>query len=364
MIATRRLALVLSLALGATAAVGCSSSEPNHPGDDGARGDDDGTGDDGNGNGTPTRSLDATGSYTVHSTFDIASNVPGTAGTVINDVIDATDSDGDPTQWILDQATKNASTKIQGAISTAETLGLVDFVNRELLSFAPDFVDTIIQVGADLGDITKNFGLLETLDVAGSAGAYTATHTVTGAHFKIGTLEADFLLATYNQPNIVVDNVGITMDATGALTIAPHDVPLTYGKLIRLGLDGAIIPLIDPMASDLNGLFTDLVDCDSLGEIVADEVDDLIGLPLVSAGTASNLCTAGLGAAAGLIYRQLENIDDTALKFSLAGTAKGLDTDGDGKIDSLVTGGWTGMLSYGNTPTQLAPATFSGTRAR
>jgi hypothetical protein len=359
MIATHRFAFLFALALGATIAVGCSSSEPNHQGDGG--GGDDGNGDDGTG--TPTRSLDATGAYTVHSTFDIASNVPGTAGTVVNDVIDATDSPGDPTQWILDQATTNASSTIKGAISTAETLGLVDFVNSELLSFAPDFVDTILQVGADLGDITKNFGLIETLDVTGAAGAYTAVHTVTGAHFKIGTLEADFLLASYGQSNIVVDNINFTMDQTGAITIAPHDVPLTYGKLIRLGLDGAIIPLIDPMAQDLNGLFADLVNCDSLGAIVADEVDNLIGLPLLSAGTASNLCTAGLDAAAGLIYGELAKIDDTALKFNLTGAAKGLDTNGDGKIDSIVTGGWTGMLSYGNTPTQLAPATFSGTRA-
>lgn len=357
MIATHRFAFVLSLALAATTAVGCSSSEPNRPGDTGGGGDD---GNGGNGSGTPTRSLDATGSYTVHSTFDIASNVPGTAGTVINDVIDATDSPGDPTQWLLDQISKNASTTIKDAISAAEALGLVDLVNNELLSFAPDFVTTIIQVGADLGDITKNFGLIETLDVAGSAGAYTATHTVTGAHFKVGTLEADFLFASYSQPNIVVDNVNFAMDTTGAITIATHDVPLTYGKLLRLGLDGAIIPLIDPMAKDLNGLFADLVDCDSLGQIVADAVN----FPLLSAGTASSLCTAGLDAAATALYGELDKIDGTALKFTLAGTAKGLDTNGDGKIDSLATGGWTGMLSYGNTPAPLAPATFSGTRVR
>jgi hypothetical protein len=363
MIASQRFAFVFALALGATAAVGCSSSEPNRPGDNG--GGDDGSGDGGAGSGSsrPQRTLDATGSYTVHSTFDIASNVPGTAGTVINDVIDATDSPGDPTQWILDQISKHAGKTIQDGISLAETFGLVDFANNELLSFAPDFVTTILQLGTDLGDITKNFGLIETLDVTGSAGAYTATHTVTGAHFKIGILEADFLLASYGQQNIVVDNVAFTMDPTGAITIASHDVPLTYGKLLRLGLDGAIIPLVDPMAQDLGGLLTDLVDCASLGQIISDEVDSAVGLPLLSAGTASNLCTAGLDAAANALYGELDKIDGTALKFSLAGTAKGLDTNGDGKIDAIATGGWTGMLSYGNTPTPLVPATFSGTRA-
>ena len=71
--------VALALALGATAG-GCSSDPSMMPGG----GDDDGGGSDGSGGGgttpPPPAPLDATGKYTMHSTFDIATNLPGTAG--------------------------------------------------------------------------------------------------------------------------------------------------------------------------------------------------------------------------------------------------------------------------------------------
>ncbi|HET9624446.1 MAG TPA: hypothetical protein VFP84_23905 [Kofleriaceae bacterium] len=356
MIATsQRFALVLALALGATAA-GCSSSEPDHPGDD-TGGGDDGRGDTGGGAGSQ-RALDATGTYTVHSTFDIASNVPGTVGTVVNDIIDATDGPNDPTDWLLTLIINQLPSGTRSVLNLGKALA-EGFLNRELKHIAPDFVTTILQVGQDFGDITKHFGLIETLDVTGTAGAYTAKHTVTGAHFKLGTVEADFLLANYSLPNIEVDKVAFTMDPTGAITIASHDVPLAYGEIAKIGLNAAIIPIVDPMAQNLNELLADLIDCTSVGQGIA----DAIGVSSLG-GALSAGCSLGLDAAANLIYTKIGDIDGNALKFALTGTAKGLDTDGDGKIDSITSGGWTGMLSYGNAPTPLAPATFSGARNR
>ena len=40
------------------------------------------------------------------SDFDVATNMPGTAGAVVNTFIDATDSPDDPSHWILDQLVK------------------------------------------------------------------------------------------------------------------------------------------------------------------------------------------------------------------------------------------------------------------
>jgi len=70
------------------------------------------------------------------------------------------------------------------------------YLNQQLLSFAPDFVTTMVQVGNDFGQMAKNFGTNETLDVTGSVGAYTSTHTITGAHFKVDNIESDLAFAT------------------------------------------------------------------------------------------------------------------------------------------------------------------------
>src|SRR5262245_10862034 len=154
MTATYRLLVVLALALGATTAC---SSDPSAMGD-GPRGP--GGGDD------QPKPLDPTGIYTMHSTFDLATNMPGTAGNVVNSIIAATDDKSDPTLWILDQliAQLPESNSIERGIKTALQFGepaIADYLNGKLLDFAPDFVTTMVQVGRDFGDIAKHVGLTE-----------------------------------------------------------------------------------------------------------------------------------------------------------------------------------------------------------
>ena len=81
-----------TLALG-IAITGCAADSPANP--TGGGSDTGGGGDTGGGDDVPTP-LDATGKYHVQSTFDIASNMPGTVGTVVNDFIAATDDADDP----------------------------------------------------------------------------------------------------------------------------------------------------------------------------------------------------------------------------------------------------------------------------
>jgi hypothetical protein len=73
-------------------------------------------------------------------------------------------------------------------------------------------------------------------------------------------------------------------------------------------------------------------------------------------------CNAGLVIAANKIYDQIEGIDGTALQFGIAGQARGVDNNADGKIDQIVTGQWTGDLTYGSSPAPLSTATFYGER--
>jgi len=348
---TNSLALALALALGTTAAACGGTYSPDMPGGDG-----NGDGSGGTGGGGSQRPLDATGKFAVHSTFDLATNMPGTAGTVVNTIIAATDGSDDPTRWILDQLIAQLPNgTIKSALTTAESF-VAGYLNQRLLAIAPDFVSTMVQVGHDFGDIAKQFGLNETLELTHGATDYTAVHTVTGAHFKLGNQEADYTLANYNMSNVVVNNVAVTMDATGQLTIAAHNIPLAYGALLRLGLDAAIIPELDPSARNLGDLLAHTVDCQAVGAAIADAIG--IG----SASTFAGACTLGLSAGANFVYSKISAIDGTALQFGLSGTAKGFDKNNDRTIDTIATGTWSGTLSYGTTPAPLAPSTFFGER--
>jgi hypothetical protein len=355
---TNSFALVLAFALGTTAA-GCSAADPAAmPGDDEEQpgGDDDGQ-PSGGGGGEQPRPLEVAGTYTVHSTFDLATHMPGTAGDVVNTVIQLTDTEhGYPTKWLVDQMIGVLGDgTLKSTLQLLETLG-VEWLNDKLLSFAPDFVGSALQIGNDFGDLAKHFGLNETLTLTGSGTTYTAVHTITGVHFKLGNQEGDYAFANYGMENVVVNNVAVTMDATGQLTIAAHSLPIAYGRVLRLALDAAIIPLLDDNAHNLNELFAHLINCDTVGDFIHAR------FVIVPSSAVSAVCSLGLDAGAGFIYAKIEAIDGTALTFGLSGTARAQDTNNDRKIDKIQGGAWSGTMTYGATPAPLTPAAFFGER--
>lgn len=347
-----RLLIALALAFSATA-IGCGTDPAAMPG---GGGDGSGSGSDEEPDMQPAKPLDATGKYTLRSTFDLATNMPGTAGQVINTIIAATDDDDDPTLWLLQQlvAQLPEQWRVYGDLIVRVGAGPL---NSKLDEWAPGVRTTIELVGGDFGHIAKQFGLNETLELTRSGDGYTAVRTITGVHFKLDNQEVDLALTNYKLTNIVVNNVGVTMDSTGQFTIAAHDVPLQYGQILRMGLDAAIIPLLDSSAQNLNQLLTHNINCQKVGEFVADAIDNLL-----SAGTLAGLCTSGLNAAANLVYNTINAIDNTALKFAISGSARGSDKNKDRNIDTIVSGTWSGTLTYASTPAPLVPAAFYGER--
>ena len=355
----KNFAFAFTLAAGAIL-TGCAADSPStNPGggDTGGSNDNPGGGDE-----TP-KPLDATGKYAVQSTFDISTNMPGTVGVVVNDFISATDDPDDPTHWILDQIiAQMPNGTLKSLLSGAEPF-VAGYLNDQLLNIAPDFVTTILEVGNEFGDMAKHFGLNETLDVSagGVEGGYNANVTAIGVHFNINGSMTDLAFADYQIPNIVANNVGVSLDATNKLSISEHKLPVSYGKVLRMGLDAVIIPAVDPSATNLQELLANHIDCAAVGQAINDALTEQFGYGGGS-GTWQSACTAGLNFGAQEIYTQIGNIDASALEFDLTGTAKAVDTNHDNKADALQTGKWTGMLSYSGTPAPLSTATFTGSR--
>jgi hypothetical protein len=339
------LSLTTLLALGASLA-GCATNSPDD-GDDGM-----GSGS-GSGSGSDTVPLTAEGKYAVTSQFDIATNMPGTAGQVINQIIDATDSPDDPTHWILDQLVAQLpagsfKNTVQGAIPYVS-----GYLNDRLLDVAPDFVTTLRDLGNKFGQVARHFGTLETLEIGANN---QATKTVQGVHFVVDQLELDYLFKDYAIADVAIPAVSVQLETSGRLSIGEHTVPLSYGKVMRIALDEMVIPLIDPSAVTLEDVLKGVVNCHSVGQYVYEAVG--IGSP----STFETACLGGLKAGSNAIYAQMAKVDSVALEFGLTGIAKAVDKNHDGKADQLQTGAWAGTLSYGGNGAPLAAATFTGTR--
>jgi hypothetical protein len=338
---TTSLSTILLLA-GVTAA-GCAAGAPGdeeeNPG--------------GTGSGSETVPLTPEGKFALKSTFDIATNVPGTAGTVINGFIGATDEPDDPTKWIMEQLVAQLpSGSFKNIVQNAIPF-VAGYLNDRLLEVAPDFVDRIVEIGDKFGQVTKNFGTLETLEVTAAG---QATKLVTGVHFNVDQIELMYAFKDYGQMDISVPNLTVALDATGKLTVSEHKLPLAYGKIAKLAIDEVIIPLVDPTAVNLEDVLKGMVNCQAVGTYVYE------ALGIGSASTFQSACTSGLKAGAAAIYTQLGRIDESALDFNLTGVAKGVDKNKDGKMDTIQTGAWAGTLSYAGTPAPLAKGNFAGDR--
>lgn len=304
----------------------------------------------------PARTLQATGSYRLHTGFDLAASMPGNQGTFVGNLISATDDPDDPMSWVLDQmlATMDPGT-LKSILQGAKPF-VAGFLNEQLIALAPNLVGTIDEIGDRMADLTHNFGLHEKLVVTTSDGKLVGNLTVDGLRFQIDGVETVAFFADHDTDNVYVDNVGVTLENEQRLLISEHALSLPYGTIVQIGLDAAVIPAIDPTATDLADLLDNVVDCAAVGVQVADAID--VGSPAFW----ESVCHAGLDQAAGFVYGQIADAD-APLDLVRSGASRVIDANDDYKVDQLAGGTWTGTLTYEAETKPLAqPAAYTGTR--
>jgi hypothetical protein len=348
------LALPMSAFLALSA--GCAGEALDQPGDD--PGDSDGDGD-GDGDGDPGTPLDATGAYQIDSRFDLISGMPGTVGEVSNTFIEMTNDPYDPATWLIDTILDRwdggfAEDLIEGARPDLDEL-----VHEKLMENAPDLVQQLVEVGDRFGQVTREFGINSTLEVAADDGdGLSATHTATGYHFSINGTAHAYTLDELERDPVAVEGVGFQF-AENTVTVSEHSIPLQYGGFLAMVLDDVIIPQVNAEADDLGDLLQRLVNCDAVGLSIYNE------LGFGSAGLYAGACDLGLEAGAGYVMDKLVSIDEEAqVKLIISGTARAADQSGDRRIDTFTSGEWSGAIDYaGSMGTLLENAnTFSGHR--
>ena len=308
----------------------------------------------------PLPPLDVTGRYTVHSEFDLVSGLPGAVGTVVNGFIDMTDSPNDPATWLIDLALNEIdNSAILSAINAGRPL-IDGLVNDVILSYAPDFVTKILDIGDKFGQVAKHFGTTSTLDVVATGGVegneLESTHVMTGMLFKIDSNTYTFSMADLGMTNLTANPGTFRMDGETDIYIGQHSFPLSYGSILMVVLENVIIPSIDPTADNLAELLTGLVNCEAVGV----EIADFVGFG--SENFYNGACELGITAAAGFIEDQIRGLDSTGMELIISGEAKPMDTNTDRKVDTLRSGIWNGNVEYANQPAPLSNSTFRGER--
>src|SRR5512139_1871868 len=99
------------------------------------------------------RSVDAAGTYRLHSTFDIATNMPGTSGAFVNGLIAATDDPDDPMSWLLDQMINSMQPgTVKTVLQNAKPF-VAGYLNDQVTQLAPELVNTVTSIGHRMADL-------------------------------------------------------------------------------------------------------------------------------------------------------------------------------------------------------------------
>jgi hypothetical protein len=312
-----------------------------------------------------TGPLNVIGTYQLESEFNLVNGIPGTAGDVVRTVIDLTDGPNDPSTWVLDKIAGTGS----GAKSALDAVRpTLDAVLNSLLAEASqlividgvelDIVGAFKKFGNAFGDAANKFGVKSTFQIyAGPGSTLLGKHTITGVFFRVDTKKIEKTLGELDMDNIVIDKIPVTLASDSKLVVGDEDIALSYGKLIVAALDNVVIPLLDPAASNLEELLTDIVPCDT----IADKIEEKTG---IGASFWESLCSTGLKAGSAIVEGELGRLGDAATAFRIHGEVRPVDNNSDRKVDLLVGGLWEGQLTLAGQPAVLAKPmqTFSGTR--
>ncbi|HEX5058137.1 MAG TPA: hypothetical protein VFV99_02200 [Kofleriaceae bacterium] len=304
--------------------------------------------------------IDPTGRYAVTSSFALSSP-PAAAADVLGELLAATDGPDDPSRYLIDLMIERLPPGTTKAYAAALAPYVAAYVNQRLAMVAPHFVDGARALSTGLARIATRFGTTETFDIASDgprvegddyvAESHTLTRTITGVRFDLhgGRDVADVRFAPLGLPDITTGSVA--MIDGDRLTIVLHATSLPYTRMLRLGIDFAVIPDVVPAAHDLAQALAVLVDCDQLGAAVAEYMG--IG----STSFYATACTLGLTALASRIYARIDAIDAASLSLEVAGDAVAVDKTGDGPMDAFMHGTWTGSFA-----SMAVTSSFEGTR--
>lgn len=289
-----------------------------------------------------------TGSYELTSALDVRGAAVGLEAVLL----ELTDDPHDPASYLLDrigESTGGLGAEVLDALRPGLDVSLALALDAAL----PGGADRLRAIGDRLAQVVDELEVVSRLSIAETDGRLRGRHAPIGYRFAI---DGEVTAVDAGELGVAM-GVGEPLAlelARDRLTIPAHAVPLPLAELLDLALERAVVPALDPDATDLGDLLSRAVGCDVLSAALEDEV----GAGLAAASTA--LCHAALAAAAELALDRLRQIGGAAAtELHLTGAATAVSRDGDRTADALEDGHWSGTI--GST-LPLPSAGFVGIR--
>jgi hypothetical protein len=292
--------------------------------------------------------IDPAGTFVVTSTYSLQ-DVPAAAASALDELRGATDGPDDPSRYLIDLMIEKLPEGQVRTYAAAVAPYVAAYVNERIEMVAPHFADGARALSVGLARVAQRFGTRETFEISSDGLSSSADpaaeslrvlrRTIVGVRFDAppGREVRDVSFEPFGLPDLQVATHA--MVGGDRMTIDTHAVALPYRTLLRLGLDHAVIPSVVPDAHDLSEALRGLVDCSMLGALTAEWVG------LGSPGFYATACDVGLTALAARLYARIDAIDAAALPLELSGEARAVDADGDGALDGIEAGAWSGNLA-------------------
>ena len=212
-----------------------------------------------------------------------------------------------PTHWILDQIIAQMPNGTLKNLATGAKPFVAGYLNDRLLDIAPDFVDHDHPGRQRLRRAWRSTSASTRRSTSRRPAQrlHLGRSPPIGVHFNINDTQTDLAFADYPIANIVANNVGVDARRDRQARRSPStSCRVSYGKVLRVGLDAVIIPAIDPNATNLQELLADQVNCAAVGQAINDALASQFGYG-GGAGTWTSACTAGLNYGAQTIYNKI-----------------------------------------------------------
>ncbi len=310
----------------------------------------------------PRAPLDPNGTYHIESRLNFISGLEeGTAKDVVDDIIAFV---REPAEFIVDfllEQCQFGDFSCEDHIPDFGREVLVAALEAAINEYAPDLVNEFLEHGQNLSDLLEDFGLTSTLTVTGNGDTRDAEHVLTGVVLDYGEHTFSATFDQLNVDNIESSSLELTLPEFGnSISIEEHSMPFTYGAMLRIALERAVIPQIDDDANDIEQFLSNLIDCESLAEgLLGEDANDTLVAGL------TGLCNAAVGFAADEVGDLIDGLDGGGLELVISGEAEAVSPGGSDSADVLRNGRWSGTIEY---PTEVMATlepldnTFEGNR--
>jgi len=292
----------------------------------------------------------ASGAYQVRSKIDVTVEavLPAPAEELVVTLRDFSVHPGHTLIDLADQAGVPAVSELRAVLPDVLESQLDGWIDGEIAKLRIDGVP-VTQLAGQAAALAETALTQFELDSELQLDAGRATHRLTAIDFAPAGLDARLALETE------ISASAPTTSRAGQLSIGDHRFGLAYGEYIWRAADAEIAK---QFGGGIRAALGSAIDCPRLAQTIANKC--VLGVCVGHASQLGELCERGLDEVVGIAHDRIAELRFDALHFA-AGSARLVDTSGDGIADALANGVWTAEINAG-FGLRHVPATFTATR--